>query len=47
VAGCFTLEHEVRSTRHPMFGRPLVNRDPALNPATYVCGREALAWASG
>jgi hypothetical protein len=22
------LEHEVRSMRHPMYGRPLVNRDP-------------------
>jgi hypothetical protein len=24
-----TLEHEVRSMRHPLFGRRLVNRDPA------------------
>jgi catechol 2,3-dioxygenase-like lactoylglutathione lyase family enzyme len=43
----FRLEHEVRSTRHPMFGRTLVNRDPAINPGTYVAGREAFAWASG
>jgi len=25
----FTLEHEVRSMQHPMYARPLVNRDPA------------------
>jgi catechol-2,3-dioxygenase len=41
------LEHEVRSLRHPLFGRTLVNRDPALDPGTYVTGREAYAWASG
>jgi hypothetical protein len=28
----FTLEHEVRSSRHPGFRRPLVNREPE-NPA--------------
>jgi hypothetical protein len=27
----FTVEHEVRSATHPMFMRPLVNRNPALN----------------
>ena len=42
----FKLEHEVRSLRHPLFGRPLINRDPALDPGTYVAGREAFAWAS-
>src|SRR5262249_15701573 len=25
----FTIEHEVRSLKHPLFGRPLVNRNPA------------------
>jgi catechol-2,3-dioxygenase len=39
------LEHEVRSLRHPLFGRALVNRDPAIDPRTYVTGREAYAWA--
>jgi catechol-2,3-dioxygenase len=43
----FVLEHEVRSLRHPLFGRPLVNRDPSINPGTYVSGREAFAWANG
>jgi catechol 2,3-dioxygenase-like lactoylglutathione lyase family enzyme len=27
---CFALEHEVRSLRHPLYARPLVNRDPNL-----------------
>ncbi len=43
----FTLEHEVRSLRHPLFGRTLVNRDATIDPGTYVKGREAFAWASG
>lgn len=42
----FTLEHEMRSLRHPLFGRTLVNRDPAIDPGTYIAGREAFAWAS-
>ena len=27
----FTVEHEVRSATHPMFMRPLVNRNPAAD----------------
>ena len=38
-----TLEHEVRSMRHPMFARPLVNRDPAITNAMFAAGHEALA----
>ena len=37
------IEHEVRSMRHPMYARPLVNRDPAITNAAYAPGREA--WA--
>jgi hypothetical protein len=40
-----TIEHEVRSMRHPMFARPFVNRDPAITNAVYAPGREAAAWA--
>lgn len=40
------LEHEVRSMRHPMFARPLVNRDPAITNARYAPGREALVVAA-
>jgi catechol 2,3-dioxygenase-like lactoylglutathione lyase family enzyme len=42
----FTLEHEMRSMRHPLFGRTLVNRDTTIDPLSFVTGREAFAWAS-
>ncbi|HLI29275.1 MAG TPA: hypothetical protein VKZ60_19580 [Chloroflexota bacterium] len=38
----FTLEHEVRSLHHPMYRRPLVNRDPAQAQMRYRRGRDAL-----
>jgi hypothetical protein len=41
----FTIDHEVRSITHPMYGRPLVNRDPAQSMAGYRPGRDALAWS--
>lgn len=37
----FEIEHEVRSATHPMFMRPLVNRNPAQLQATYVRGADA------
>jgi hypothetical protein len=37
----FELEHEVRSLRHPLYGRPLVNRNPAQTNQNYVPGRDA------
>ena len=43
----FRLEHEVRSMRHPMYARPLVNRNPAITNRTYVPGYEEAAWAVG
>ena len=36
----FTLEHEVRSLTHPMFGRPLVNRNPLQGQGAYLPGRD-------
>ena len=35
------IEHEVRSFTHPMYLRPLVNRNPAQRQATYQRGRDA------
>jgi hypothetical protein len=32
----FDIEHEVRSMVHPMYARPLVNRNPAQNNVDYV-----------
>ena len=37
----FTIEHEVRSTTHPMYLRPMVNRNPEQIQRTYVRGRDA------
>ena len=36
----FVIEHEVRSFTHPMYARPLVNRNPAQRQATYRPGRD-------
>lgn len=35
-----TLEHEVRSMRHPMYARPLVNRNVQPLPDSYAAGHE-------
>jgi hypothetical protein len=41
--GCvFVVEHEVRSLHHPMFGRFLVNRDPAQSQRQYRRKRDSL-----
>ena len=39
-----TLEHEVRSMRHPLYARALVNRNPATNNNHYATGHESTAW---
>lgn len=36
----FVIEHEVRSVTHPMFLRPLINRNPAQRQRTYQRGRD-------
>ncbi len=37
----FEIEHEVRCATHPMFMRPLVNRNPAQRQPTYQRGHDA------
>lgn len=39
----FEVEHEIRSVTHPLFARPLVNRNAALTNNFYAPGHEA--WA--
>jgi hypothetical protein len=39
-APLFVLEHEVRSLTHPMYGRPLVNRNPAQAQRQYSPGHD-------
>ena len=41
----FTIEHEVRSMRHPLFMRPLVNRNPSQSNLNYAPGYDA--WIHG
>jgi catechol 2,3-dioxygenase-like lactoylglutathione lyase family enzyme len=42
----FTVEHEVRSLRHPLYARPLVNRNPAQTNRDYVPGADAWNWSA-
>ncbi len=44
-APLFRVEHEVRSMTHPLFARPLVNRNAAINNRNYMPGHEA--WSYG
>jgi len=41
----FTIEHEVRSATHPMYLRPLVNRNPTQTNQTYATGHDQWLWA--
>jgi hypothetical protein len=43
----FTVEHEVRSVTHPMYLRPLVNRNPMLTNMNYAPGYDQQSWAIG
>ncbi len=43
----FTIEHEVRSVSHPMFMRPLVNRNPTQNNRNYAAGYQESPLADG
>jgi hypothetical protein len=37
----FTIEHEVRSLTHPLYARPLVNRNPEQSNRNYVRAHDA------
>ena len=37
----FQIEHEVRSMKHRLFGRPLVNRNHGITNMNYVAGHDA------
>jgi len=42
----FAIEHEVRSTRNPLYARPLINRNPDQTNMAYVPGADAIVWES-
>lgn len=37
----FEIEHEVRSLKHPLYGRPLVNRNPDQTNTRYARGQDS------
>ncbi len=37
----------MRSATHPMFMRPMVNRNPAVNNRNYAFGHDQASWAMG
>ena len=41
----FTVEHEVRSMRHPLYARALVNRNPEQSNRSYAPGYEVQSWS--
>ena len=41
----FAVEHEVRSMRHPLYNRPLVNRNPAQTNRHYAPGHDEWRWS--
>jgi predicted enzyme related to lactoylglutathione lyase len=41
----FTIEHEVRSMKHPLYLRPLVNRNPSQSIMRYAPGEDGQNWA--
>jgi hypothetical protein len=41
----FTIEHEVRSLRHPLYGRPLVNRNASQTNTHFAPGHEVWPWS--
>ena len=43
----YELEHEIRSITHPLYGRPLINRNPTQNNSNYKPGHDGAPWAMG
>jgi hypothetical protein len=43
----FTVEHEMRSVTHPLFLRPLINRNPTQTNRNYAQGHDQWQWAMG
>jgi hypothetical protein len=43
----FQVEHEIRSMRHPLYGRPLINRNPAQSNTDYHPGHDAMGHTMG
>jgi hypothetical protein len=46
-ARLYELEHEMRSITHPLYARPLVNRNPAQTNQDYHPGHDDTRWSMG
>ncbi len=42
----FTVEHEIRSMTHPLYARPLINRNPSQTNAAFAPGYDDQPWAA-
>ena len=42
----YTVEHEIRSMTHPLFGRQLINRNPAQTNNEFAPGYDDRPWAT-
>ena len=40
----FEIEHEIRSMTHPLYNRPLVNRNPMQSQQSYEMGGDEWDW---
>ena len=40
------IEHEIRSLMHPLYARPLINRNAEQNNRNFVPGQEAYVWTT-
>lgn len=41
----YRLEHEIRSMTHPLFARPMINRNPAITNNAYAAGYQDFPYA--
>ena len=41
----YRIEHEIRSMTHPLYARPMINRNPAITNNIYAPGYQDMAWA--
>ena len=41
----YQIEHEIRSMTHPLYARPMINRNPAITNNIYAPGYQDMAWA--
>lgn len=42
----YQIEHEIRSMTHPLFGRPMINRNPAQTNNAFAPGYDDRPWAA-